>query len=316
MNIKKNNLYQNNLGIKEKNVDLNELRNLVNLILENNNIINRLNTLHKFSYEDIESILMEYQITSSESVLKNFTDLLNQLSLYNLTEKLCNFRPMKRSKYYDENNNIILKVEMENDSNLFSTLTDFKGEIYESLNFKNNEDAKTYQEENNIEEDLLEDVVSAIHFHAESTVNDWYNELSIIKYRVGCIYINYGERLFIQNKKNNTSITSEEIEAIIEEFKYRGINNEFIKYVVNELNQFKKTLSGKDDRKNIETLSNNEQEKLELSEIINKRNNSLVEINRILRDKDYGNDKTIFVKIKIINDTPVTFKKSNTMILK
>ena len=205
---------------------------------------------------------------------------------------------------------------MEIDKNLFSTLTEFSGEIYESLNFINNEEAKKFQEDNDIYEDLLEDVVSFIHFHAESTVNDWYNDLSIVKYKMGCIYINYGERLFVQNIKNNSSIIPEEVDAIINEFKYRDINNEFIKYVVNELEQFKKSLNGKDIRKKIEDLSIYDQEKEELTEMINKRNNSLKEVYKILTDKNYGNNKTIFVKIKVISDTPITFEKSNTMILK
>ena len=50
--------------------------------------------------------------------------------------------------------------------------------------------------------------------------------------------------------------------------------------------------------------------------MINKRNNSLKEVYKILIDKNYGNNKTIFVKIKVISDTPITFEKSNTMILK
>lgn len=304
------------IGIKEKNVDLNELKKLVNLILNNKNIITKLNNMQTYSYEKIDTLLSEYQILVSESVLRNFVDLLNQLSLSNLTDTMCNFNPMKRTKYYNENNDIISKIVMESDNNLFSTLTEFEGEIYESLKFSNDIEAKEYQEKNNIKEDLLEDVVSLIHFHCESTVNDWYNDISIVKYRMGCIYINYGERLFVQNIKNNSSITAEEIEAIIHEFKYRDINNEFIKYVINELYQFKKTLSGKSERKNIEKLFDKEQRELEINEIINRRENSLKEANRIIIDKNYGDNKTVFVKIKVVSDTPITFKKNNTLILK
>lgn len=304
------------LGIKEKNVDLNEFKNFVNIILYNKVILNQLNNLNMYTYETVQKILFDNNIIVSESILRNFVDLLNRLSLSNLTDTISNFNPIKRTQYYDENNNIVSKIVMEIDKNLFSTLTEFSGEIYESLNFINNEEAKKFQEDNDIYEDLLEDVVSFIHFHAESTVNDWYNDLSIVKYKMGCIYINYGERLFVQNIKNNSSIIPEEVDAIINEFKYRDINNEFIKYVVNELEQFKKSLNGKDIRKKIEDLSIYDQEKEELTEMINKRNNSLKEVYKILIDKNYGNNKTIFVKIKVISDTPITFEKSNTMILK
>lgn len=304
------------LGIKEKNVDLNEFKNFVNIILYNKVILNQLNNLNMYTYETVQKILFDNNIIISANILRNFVDLLNILSLSNLTDTISNFNPIKRTQYYDENNNIVSKIVMEIDKNLFSTLTEFSGEIYESLNFINNEEAKKFQEDNDIYEDLLEDVVSFIHFHAESTVNDWYNDLSIVKYKMGCIYINYGERLFVQNIKNNSSIIPEEVDAIINEFKYRDINNEFIKYVVNELEQFKKSLNGKDIRKKIEDLSIYDQEKEELTEMINKRNNSLKEVYKILIDKNYGNNKTIFVKIKVISDTPITFEKSNTMILK
>lgn len=304
------------LGIKEKNVDLNEFKEFVNLILYNKTILNKLNSLNMYTYEVVQKILFDNNIIVNESILRNFVDLLNQLSLSNLTDTISNFNPMKRTKYYNENNNIVSKIVMENDNNLFSTLTEFSGEIYESLKFSNNEEAKKFQEDNEIYEDLLEDVVSLIHFHAESTVNDWYNDVSIVKYNMGCIYINYGERLFVQNIKNNSSITPEEVDAIINEFKYRDINNEFIKYVINELEQFKKTLSGKRIRKEIENLPVYDQEKQLLNEIINKRNNSLKEANKILVNNNYGNNKTIFIKIKVISDTPITFQKNNTLILK
>lgn len=304
------------LGIKEKNVDLNEFKEFVNLILFNKIILNKLNSLNMYTYEVVQKILFDNNIIVNESILRNFVDLLNQLSLSNLTDTISNFNPMKRTKYYNENNNIVSKIVMENDNNLFSTLTEFSGEIYESLKFSNNEEAKKFQEDNEIYEDLLEDVVSLIHFHAESTVNDWYNDVSIVKYNMGCIYINYGERLFVQNIKNNSSITPEEVDAIINEFKYRDINNEFIKYVINELEQFKKSLSGKRIRKEIENLPVYDQEKQLLNEIINKRNNSLKEANKILVNNNYGNNKTIFIKIKVISDTPITFQKNNTLILK
>lgn len=189
------------LGIKEKNVDLNEFKNFVNIILYNKVILNQLNNLNMYTYENVQKILFDNNIIVSESILRNFVDLLNRLSLSNLTDTISNFNPIKRTQYYDENNNIVSKIVMEIDKNLFSTLTEFSGEIYESLNFINNEEAKKFQEDNDIYEDLLEDVVSFIHFHAESTVNDWYNDLSIVKYKMGCIYINYGERLFVQNIK-------------------------------------------------------------------------------------------------------------------
>ena len=299
-----------NIGIRQTNVDLKELSSLINVILINDVMLNQIVNLKKYSYDSVQAVLEQYKLFPSESVLRNFVDLLNQLSLVNKSENMSNCQPIRRTKYYDENNNIVLKVVMEKDSSIPSSLTEFEGEIYDSLSFKNYAEALRYQEENGIEEDLLEDVVSVLHFHCESTHDYWYNDLSIIKYSMGCIYINYGERLFVQNKKNRCSITPEEVEAIIMEFDNRGIDNEFIRYVVHELKQFKATLLGKDDRMTVEKMSELEQQRISYNEIIRRRDNSLSLAKKILDDEEYGNDKTIYVKIKVISDTPITFEKS------
>lgn len=304
------------IGIKERHVDLNELSSLVHHVLINDNLLNEISSLMQYSYDKVQEILESYNIFSSESILRNFVDLLNRIALDSMVERKTNYQPIRRTKYYNENNNIVSKIVMERDHNIFSTITEFEGEIYESLSFENNEEARKYQEANNIKEDLLEDVVSVLHFQSESTLNDWYNDLTILKYRMGCMYINYGERLFVQNKKNNCSITAEEVSAIIDEFKYRDINNEFIKYVINELEQFRNSLMGKANRRVVEALPSYEQEIVSLRNFIGKINNSLEVANKLLKDDDYGNDKTIYLKIKVISDTPITFEKKQAMVLK
>ena len=148
-----------------------------------------------------------------------------------------------------------------------------------------------------------------MHFNCESNINDWYNDLTIIKYRMGCIYIDYGERLFVQNKKNNCSITSEEVEAIIKEFEYRDIDNEFIKYVINELQQFKNTLKGKEERALINSKLPSFNSVMSIREYFIKRNKCLDTIQKILADSEYGDEKTVYLKIKVVSDTPVCFVK-------
>ena len=130
------------------------------------------------------------------------------------------------------------------------------------------------------------------------------------------MYINYGERLFVLNKVNNCSITAEEVEALIKEFEYRDIDNEFIKYVVHELKQFQKSLIEKKDRKKLKTTLTNSRETTELYNMIHKRKNSLEESKKILNDENYGTDKTIYLKIKVVSDTLITFEKNTQLVLK
>lgn len=304
------------VGIKEKNMDIKEFLILLNKVINQEELLEEMNGLEDYTNSNISILLEKYGISLSESDITNFVDFLKRLSFNHLVENQCNFQPIQRMKYYNEQNDIICKIKMERNNRLFTTLTEFDGEIYESLNFKNDEEAKKYQAENNIEEDLSEDVVSVLHFHSESILNDWYNKLTILKYRKGCMYINYGERLFVLNKVNNCSITAEEVEALIKEFEYRDIDNEFIKYVVHELKQFQKSLIGKKDRKKLETTLENSGETIELYNMIHKRENSLEEAKEILKDANYGNDKTIYLKIKVVSDTPITFEKNAQLVLK
>lgn len=291
------------------------LKKAITNILNNSNVLDKLNNMKNFNYNEIKDMLIENDIVISDENLIKLIKVLNEAKLCNLNETICNFNPIKRIGSYKKDY-VFYKIEMEKDDNLFSTLTKFEGEIYDSLNFSSDYAAKTFQKENNIEDELLEDVVSYIHFNGESTINDWYNSMTIIKYKTGCIYIDYGERLFVQNIKNNSSINSKEIDSIIDEFKNRDIDNEFIRYAVNELNQLKIMLNRKKIAEKMESLSVKKQEKLELYETINSRNNSLKEISKIYNNRNYGNNKTIFVEINVLSNKPITFEKNKTMILK
>lgn len=304
------------VGIKEKNIDIKEFLNLLNKVINQEELLEEMNGLEDYTNNNISVLLEKYGISLNENNITNFVAFLKRLSFNHLVENQCNFQPIQRMKYYNEQNDVICKIKMEKNNRLFTTLTEFDGEIYESLNFKDDEEAKKYQEENNIEEDLSEDVVSVLHFHSESILNDWYNKLTILKYRKGCMYINYGERLFVLNKVNNCSITAEEVEALIKEFEYRDIDNEFIKYVVHELKQFQKSLIEKKDRKKLKTTLTNSRETTELYNMIHKRENSLEESKKILNDENYGTDKTIYLKIKVVSDTPITFEKNTQLVLK
>ncbi len=50
--------------------------------------------------------------------------------------------------------------------------------------------------------------------------------------------------------------------------------------------------------------------------MIHKRENSLEESKKILNDENYGTDKTIYLKIKAVSDTPITFEKNTQLVLK
>lgn len=293
------------LGINDYSSSYEEIYRLWQQILKTEDLLNELNLLSDFSLEKVKEILFKYQIIVSESLLIIFVDLLNQIYLDNLTENISGYNPIIRKTCYDSNNQPVLKIEMGKQSNVYSTLTEFTGEIYESLNFENNQEAKDYQIKNHIKEDLLEDVVSVLHFNCESTLSCWYNDLTILKYKVGCIYIDYGERLFVQNKQNNTSITPEEIDLIIQEFRYREINNDFITYVIRELEEFKKSLVN-GDSKQVPVES--------IKEVILKRKQSLDIAKEILDTPSYGDGKTIYVGIKVISDNPILFTKDPAMI--
>ena len=73
---------------------------------------------------------------------------------------------------------------------------------------------------------------------------------------------------------------------------------------------------GKANRRVVEALPSYEQEIVSLRNFIGKINNSLEVANKLLKDDDYGNDKTIYLKIKVISDTPITFEKKQAMVLK
>lgn len=301
-----------NFGIDIENENISSLCKLISKVLSTNELLNVLNSMKFFSKQQVGELLFQYRIVVDDLVLDIFTNLLKQIYLDSITENVSGYNPMIRNSYYTENNYFVSKIKMENQSNIYSTIYAFSGEIYDSLDFKNKQESKEYQEQNHIKEDLLEDVVSILHFNCESNLSSWYNDLTILKYRTGCIYIDYGERLFVQNKENNVSITIEEIDAVIQEFNYRGINNDFITYAIRELKEFKKTIL----YRNCEYSKkiNSVEEQCFETEILKNINSEMA--TSIINNSTYGDGKTVNVEITVTSDEPIKFTKNKICIKK
>lgn len=301
-----------NFGIDIENENISSLCKLISKVLSTNELLNVLNSMKFFSKQQVGELLFQYRIVVDDLVLDIFTNLLKQIYLDSITENVSGYNPMIRNSYYTENNYFVSKIKMENQSNIYSTIYAFSGEIYDSLDFKNKQESKEYQKKNHIKEDLLEDVVSILHFNCESNLSSWYNDLTILKYRNGCIYIDYGERLFVQNKENNVSITIEEIDAVIQEFNYRGINNDFITYVIRELEELKKTILYR--KCEYSKKINSVEEQCFETEILKNINSEMA--TSIINNSTYGDGKTVNVEITVTSDEPIKFTKNKICIKK
>ena len=120
-----------------------------------------------------------------------------------------------------------------------------------------------------------------------------YLQYNIIKQR-NSIIVKYGDNYpFIS--ENNGSITENEIDSIVTFLKQKTPNNEFLKYVLKELKSLKKVLGQKSY--------------LRKNDSIDKQ--SLHKISSIISDENYGEDRNIYFKSKIISSKPIKFNKEN-----
>jgi len=122
--------------------------------------------------------------------------------------------------------------------------------------------------------------------------------MHIIKQRNSTV-IKYGDH-FVFTNENNRSITPLEIDRIVEFLKNKTPNNEFLKYVLKELKSLKKTILQRKYVRNDESIDSK----------------SLKKIADIISDDNYGEDRNIYFKSKIISSEPLKFKNDKVKTLK
>lgn len=279
-------------GIDLEICDIYELGRVINLIKNNNEIIEKLNKKY-IDFNLMQDILLELNIKTTKNVINDILKLIN-----NMTYQQAIYLPVVRSKYYDKNNNVFYKMKVDIPTDNHTNLVNFQGEIYESLEFKNDTEAKKYALEHGIKEDLDSEITTYIHFKGEEENDTWHKEMHIIKQR-NSIVVKYGDHFIFMNE-NNKSITSKEIENIIEFLKEKTPNNEFLKYVVKELKSLRKNLGQKQYIRKNENIDTE----------------SLKKIANIISDENYGEDRNIYLKSKIVSSVPLNFLKQQIKTLK
>ena len=278
-------------GIDIENDNLDELANTIKTIKEDISFIEDLNKT-KINIKSLNKIFKKYNLSVSEVTLNNITSLIN-----NMANQQAVYLPIIRSKYYDEGDKIFYTMSVDIPEDNPTNLRKFSGEIYEKLDFKNDIEAKEYQLKYNISEPLDSEITTYIHFEGEEINDNWSKKMHIIKQRNTTV-IMYGEP-FILTNENNKSITEEEIVKIITELKNKTPNNEFLKYVIRELKSLKKVLGQRSYIKKNESIDKD----------------SLYKISSIICDKEYGDDRNIYFKSKIISSTPLKIKENKILTL-
>lgn len=278
-------------GIDTENNYLEEFANTIKFIKEHDSIIEELNK-NIVNKEVLKNILMNHNIEVNDITYNNILVLINNMAYQQAT-----YLPIIRSKYYDESDNIFYTMTVDIPENNPTNLRAFSGEIYEKLDFKTDDEAKKYQVEHKISEPLDSEVTTYIHFVGEEVNDNWSKEMNIIKQKNTTI-IMYGE-LFIKTNENNESITRNEIDNIITELKNKTPNNEFLKYVIRELKALKKVLGQRSYIKKDESIDKD----------------SLYKISSIICNENYGDDRNIYFKSKIISSTPLKLKENKILTL-
>jgi len=279
-------------GINLEICDVYELGRIISLIKDNDEIISKLNKKY-VDYKLIEDILEKLNTKTTKNTINDILLLINNMSYQQAV-----YLPVVRSKYYDEYDNIFYKVKVDIPKENHTNLKSFNGEIYERLSFRNDIEAREYALEQSINEDLDSEITTYIHFKGEEDNDTWHKEMHIIKQRNSTV-VKYGDH-FIFTNENNKSITANEIDNIVEFLKNKTPNNEFLKYVIKELKSLKRTLG---QRKYIRKDENID-------------NESLKNIADIISDDNYGEDRNIYFKSKIISSKPLKFVNNNIKTLK
>lgn len=279
-------------GIDLRLCDVYELGKAIEKLKINDEVIDELNKKY-IDKELIMDALNKIDITINKRTIDDLLLLIN-----NTTFQQATYLPIIRNKYYDELDNITYTMEVNVPEENHTNLRSFSGEIYESLNFKSDAEAKEYETTHQMNESLDSEIKTYIHFKGEEVNDTWHKEMHIIKQKNSTV-VKYGDNYTFLNENNN-SITGNEINAIMEFLKHKTPNNEFLKYVLKELKSLKKVLGQRSYvRKN---------------DSIDKY--SLQKISQIVSDENYGEDRNIYFKSKIVSSTPLKFNKENIKTLK
>lgn len=277
-------------GINIDTNSIDELATIVKFIESNDEVLNELNK-SMVNEKLLNKILEQYNIKVGNITIKNLLTLINSLSY-----RQAIYLPVIRSKYYDEADNLFYTITVDIPKDNQTNLRSFSGEIFEKLDFKNDSEAKKYQIDHNIKEQLDSEITTYMHFEGSEINDNWSKEMHITKQR-NTIVVMYGEPYILPNEKRNCSITEQEINSIIMELKNKTPNNEFLKYVLKELKSLKKVLG--------------QRNYIRKDESIDKK--SLQRISSIISDENYGEDRNIYFKSKIISSKPLKFNKEKTL---
>ena len=303
-----NQLKDLNINLEKKN--LFDLKELFDKLKGNDEVISEINK-SRINYESLKSILNKHNIKVSENAI---CDLLKIID--GIVYKSPIFLPTTRDKYYDQNNNLISIIEADDTKRNETNLKHFEGEIYEKLDFKTEDDAKRYVDTINsnikevkrikdlgygrfkeitvkpheIKEKFDQDFKTYMHFKGELKNEDSYDEIHIFKEDMG-IMIKFGGLVPIDLKVPKTSITKEEIDSIILEMNRKCPINEVSRYAIRELRNLKRVI---DERNYVKKDA-----------IIDK--DTLIKISSILANENYGNERNIYFKTKIISSEELNF---------
>lgn len=298
------------LKINLEQSNLIKLRNLFDKIKDNDDIINDINKSN-INFRSLKEIINNHGIKCGDEEICDLLKVIN-----GIVYKSPIFLPTTRDKFYDENNNLISIIEAEDTKRNETNLKYFEGEIYEKLDFKTDEEANNYVKKINskieetkrlkdlgygrfkeitvkpheIREKFDQDFKTYMHFKGELKGEDWYDEIHIFKQDTG-IMIKFGGLVPIDLKVPKTSITNEEIDSIILEMNRKCPINEVSRYAIRELRNLKKVI---DERKYIKK-----------NDIIDKE--TLIKISSILANENYGNERNIYFKTKIISSNELNF---------
>lgn len=269
-------LKSNGINLNDQNLE--EFRTILEYIVGNKKMMMELNNMHLTIF-DMEKLLQKYHLEINSLSIQNLTKLIHYIHYVMGVPTF--YMPTVRNKYYDTNSNVVTKVNVLNDET--SDLVYFKGEIFESLSFQNEEEAKKFKEKYQISEDIDMYTKSIIHFKGQERTPLDHNEIYILKQKQ-CIYIYYDVPHFVSLKERNQGMKSEELSSIRELLIRNTEDSEFRKYVLRELKAFEKSVQKKEYTRNVEIIDKS----------------SIEEINHILSSKNYEENPYIQFKAEIV----------------
>lgn len=253
-------------------------------IKEDKNILEKLNNTKNITVETFASIFKQLNIETNEIVLKELNKFVNSM-----TRQQAIYLPILREKYYDENDSVSYSMKVEIPEDNETNLKAFSGQLYEKLDFKDDEEVRKFVLENDIKHDLDDEITTYMHFEGAEDLDNWVKVMDIKKQK-NTIIIWYGEPLIIVSYSKGP-ISSSELDLVIAEIEHKTPRNEFSKYVIKELKGLKKVI---EERKGYFR-----------SEEDNINRETLRKVSEILANDNYGDDRNIFFKCKIISSEPL-----------